>query len=72
MVASSRGNKRCKKSLQLEVRDISKLLLVAGNRELTLLEAFFNVLGDLGLGNDNVINLNGHSININLPLQHMS
>lgn len=71
LVASRGNSKKCKKQLQLEVRDISKLLLVTGNRELTLLEALFNVLGDLGLGNDNIINLNVHSININLYFQHI-
>lgn len=39
---------------------------------MSLLEALFNVLGDLGLGNDNVINLNVYNININPHLQYNS
>jgi hypothetical protein len=52
-----RNIKNVEMLLHLEVRDIAKLLLVAGNGELALLEHLFNVLGHFRLGNNNIVNL---------------
>lgn len=44
-------------NIRLEVRDIAETFLVTLDSVLALLELFLNLLGDLRLGDDDIVNL---------------